>query len=48
MGERQGVPLVGRGAPRETTGGRGGGRSVADDGVAGFRHMGEGRAGIFA
>ena len=42
------MPLVGRGAPGETTGSRGGGRGLADDGVAGFRHKGEGRAGISA
>ena len=36
--------LVGRGAPGETTGSCGGGRGVAGDGVAGFRH--EGRTGI--
>ena len=45
---REWVPLVGRGAPRETTGGRRGGRSVAVDGVAGLRNMGDGRAGVFA
>ena len=45
---REWVPLVGRGAPGETTGGRGGFCRVANDGVVGFRHMGDGRAGIFA